>query len=189
MKQDIRRNILQDGDLVLKLIDSVNSKSRLEYGVVINESIFYMYSDTTVTTFLNTIPNQIVKIDNLTKDEEIKRQEIIDAVVASNDKRFGLDAIKTAKRLNGLLNAKSFLDIKVGDIVIVYDEYSHDYSEHRLKVNSIEFDDELINGTVNPKGMRCYGTDLDYWNEETQDYDGDDYITIVTEGNFVRIED
>lgn len=37
--------------------------------------------------------------------------------------------------------------------------------------------------------MRCYGTNLDYWNEEEQDYDGEDYITVVTEGNFNMILD
>ena len=35
---------------------------------------------------------------------------------------------------------KGFLDIKVGDKVIVFDEYSHDYEEHILEVNSIEYD-------------------------------------------------
>lgn len=80
---------------------------------------------------------------------------------------------------------KGFLDIEVGDIVIVYDEYSHDYDEHYFKVEHIEYDDEYINGEYNPKGMRCYGIDLDYWDEEEQDFIGDDYIGVVTEGNFV----
>lgn len=75
---------------------------------------------------------------------------------------------------------KNFLDIKVGDKVIVYDEYSHDYSEHILKVDSIEYHEAWITET-NPKGMHCFGTDLqeDEW--------GDDYITQVTESNFCRI--
>lgn len=78
---------------------------------------------------------------------------------------------------------KQFLDIQVGDIVVVWDEYSsHDYNEHRIKVEHIEFDDEYINGESNPKGMRCYGTDLE------EDEWGDDYMTVVTEGNFVAIE-
>jgi hypothetical protein len=84
---------------------------------------------------------------------------------------------------------RTFLDIKVGDIVIVTDEYSHDLDYHRIKVESIEYDNSLANGEDNPCGMRCYGTDLEYWNEETQDYDIDDYITIVTEGNFIEIEE
>lgn len=75
---------------------------------------------------------------------------------------------------------KKFLDIKVGDKVIVWDEYSHDYSEHILKVDSIEYHEDWITET-NPKGMHCFGTDLqeDEW--------GDDYITQVHEGNFCKI--
>lgn len=79
---------------------------------------------------------------------------------------------------------KGFLDIKVGDTVVVYDEYSHDYEEHYFKVESIEYDKENATET-NPDGMMCYGTDLDCWNEEINDYDTDDYIGVVTEGNFV----
>ena len=75
---------------------------------------------------------------------------------------------------------KKFIDIKVGDKVIVCDEYSHDYNEHILKVDSIEYHEDFITET-NPKGMHCFGTDLqeDEW--------GDDYITQVHEGNFCRI--
>lgn len=73
---------------------------------------------------------------------------------------------------------KKFLDIQVGDIVIVFDEYAHDYEEHRLKVDSIEYHPDWITET-NPLGMHCFGTDLDDW--------GDDYITNIHEGNFVRI--
>lgn len=74
---------------------------------------------------------------------------------------------------------KKFLDIQIGDKVIVWDEYSHDYTEHILKVDSIEYHEDWITET-NPKGMHCFGTDLqeDEW--------GDDYITQVHEGNFVR---
>ena len=72
-----------------------------------------------------------------------------------------------------------FLDIQVGDKVIVYDEYSHDYCEHILRVDVIEWDKEYITET-NPQGMHCYGTDL-----EEEEW-GDDYITQVTEGNFCR---
>ena len=74
---------------------------------------------------------------------------------------------------------KNFLDIKVGDKVVVWDEYSHDYAEHILKVDSIEYEKEWITET-NPKGMHCYGTDL-----EEEEW-GDDYITHVTESNFVK---
>lgn len=77
---------------------------------------------------------------------------------------------------------KTFADIKEGDMVVVYDEYSHDYIEHFLIVDSIEHDKENITPD-NPTGKVCYGTDLDEgcW--------GDDYITVATIGNFVRIVD
>lgn len=73
----------------------------------------------------------------------------------------------------------NFLDIKVGDTVIVLDEYSHDYIEHILKVDSIEYHKDWITET-NPKGMHCFGTDL-----EEEEW-GDDYITQVNETNFVN---
>jgi hypothetical protein len=73
---------------------------------------------------------------------------------------------------------KEFFDIQVGDKVIVFDEYSHDYAEHILMVESIEYDSEWATDT-NPNGMHCYGTDL-----EEEEW-GDDYITQVHEGNFV----
>ena len=73
-----------------------------------------------------------------------------------------------------------FKDIEVGDEVVVYDEYSHDYIEHIIKVDSIEYYNEFITKD-NPKGMICYGTDLE--EEELSD----DYITVVTEGNFIRM--
>ena len=75
---------------------------------------------------------------------------------------------------------KTFKDIKVGDIVIACDEYSHDYNEHVIQIGSIEYDAEYATEN-NPDGMICYGTDLD---EEEW---GDDYITFVHEGNFVRV--
>jgi len=84
--------------------------------------------------------------------------------------------------------SKGFLDIKVGDIIIVYDEYNHDYEEHYFRVESIEYDSENSTET-NPKGMTCYGTDLDCWDEEREDYDTDDYIGVVTEGNFVGFKE
>jgi hypothetical protein len=74
---------------------------------------------------------------------------------------------------------KEFLDIKIGDEVIVYDEYSHDYVEHVLKVDSIEYEKDWITET-NPKGMHCFGTDL-----QEEEW-GDDYITQIHEGNFCR---
>lgn len=73
---------------------------------------------------------------------------------------------------------KDFLDIKIGDKVVVYDEYKHDYDEHCIQIESIEYDECNITNT-NPQGMICYGKDLDWW---------DDYITNVTESNFIRFE-
>ena len=84
--------------------------------------------------------------------------------------------------VNIIAEEKNFLDIKIGDVVIVCDEYSRDYSEHIIKVDSIEYDKEYITET-NPDGMICYGTDLE---EEAW---GDDYVTVVTEGNFTRIQE
>ena len=75
---------------------------------------------------------------------------------------------------------RTFKDIKVGDIVIAYDEYSHDYNEHTIQIDSIEYDKENVTED-NPDGMICYGTDL-----EEEEW-GDDYITVVTIGNFVSI--
>lgn len=74
---------------------------------------------------------------------------------------------------------KNFLDISKGDIVVAFDEYSHDYVEHRLRIESIEFDKEWATES-NPDGKICYGTDLGDW--------GDDYMTSVTEANFVCIK-
>lgn len=74
---------------------------------------------------------------------------------------------------------KTFKDIKVGDIVIAHDEYSHDYNEHTIQIDSIEYDKEYATEN-NPNGMICHGTDLE---EEW----GDDYITFVHEGNFVSM--
>lgn len=76
---------------------------------------------------------------------------------------------------------KLFTDIAIGDIVVVFDEYSHDYVEHKIKVESIEFDKEYIT-EGNPNGMVCYGTDLD------EEEFGDDAITVVTIANFCYAE-
>lgn len=75
---------------------------------------------------------------------------------------------------------KTFLDIKVGDCVVCYDQYSHDYIEHILKIDSIEYDREYITDT-NPKGKVCYGTDQTFPEDECEDY-----LTVVDEENFVR---
>jgi len=83
--------------------------------------------------------------------------------------------------------SRGFLDIKIGDKVVCYDEYSHDYIEHLLVIDSFEDDEEYATET-NPLGRRFWGTDQDYINEDGEFEDGDDnYITIVDEGNFVRV--
>lgn len=74
----------------------------------------------------------------------------------------------------------NFLDIHIGDNVIAFDEYSHDYVEHILRIDSIENDEAYVTNT-NPNGVVFYGTDLE--KEEWED----DYITFVHEGNFVGI--
>ena len=73
----------------------------------------------------------------------------------------------------------NFLDIEIGDIVVVYDEYAHDFLTHILKVDGVEFDEDWITET-NPKGMHFFGTDL-----QEEEW-GDDYITQIHEGNFIR---
>lgn len=115
------------------------------------------------------LPTEIIIPDNITDDEEIS------------------DYISNVSGYchNGYILIKDFLDIKVGDDVIAYDEYNHDYEEHHIKVENIEYDKENTTET-NPEGMVCYGKDLSFWNEEQQDYDGDEYITRVTESNFIR---
>ena len=82
--------------------------------------------------------------------------------------------------------ANDFINIKIGDRVIVFDEYSHDYTQHIILIESKEKDADFITKT-NPEGIHFFGRDLDYWNEEEDDYEGDDYITNVDEGNFVNI--
>lgn len=79
---------------------------------------------------------------------------------------------------------KGFCDVKVGDIIICYDIYSGDYIETYFEVESVEYDDEYSTET-NPKGMVCYGKDLDAWDEEDECYINDDYISVVTEENFI----
>ena len=68
---------------------------------------------------------------------------------------------------------RTFKDIKIGDIIVAYDEYNHDYIEHFIKIDSIEYDKEYVTET-NPSGVICYGTDI----EEAEW--GDDYLTLRT---------
>lgn len=81
---------------------------------------------------------------------------------------------------DGVINIKSFEDLNVGNVAIVYDEYSHDYILHRVLIESAEKEMGYITDT-NPFGLVYYGTDLD------EELWGDEYITVVTEGNFQSI--
>ena len=72
-----------------------------------------------------------------------------------------------------------FFELKEGDVVLAYDEYSREGELHRVRINSVEYDKEN-SCEENPKGMTCYGDDLD---EEEW---GDDYVTVVTHSNFVE---
>ncbi len=72
---------------------------------------------------------------------------------------------------------KGFLDLKQGDVAIATDEYAHDYTEHRVRLVSYEYDKECAT-PENPKGLVFFGDDLD------KDEWGDDYITRVDIGNY-----
>lgn len=67
---------------------------------------------------------------------------------------------------------------KVGEKVICYDEYLHDYVEHTMLVRTIEKDPEMKTET-NPEGVVLYGIDL-------SDADEESMICTVSEGNYVR---
>lgn len=74
---------------------------------------------------------------------------------------------------------KSFLEVNVGDVVTCYDEYSHDYIEHELKVTSIEENKEYATDS-NSKGRVLYGEDLTYGDDDEM------MICTVYESNFVK---
>lgn len=83
---------------------------------------------------------------------------------------------------------KTFTELEIGDIVIVNDEYGYS-GHHHILIESVETDKENITET-NPKGIKYYGKDLDWFNSETGDYENDDdYITNVDEANFVEFHD
>ena len=79
-------------------------------------------------------------------------------------------------------NKNEFFVLAEGDVVIAVDEYAHDYVEHRVRIDSVEYDEENV-CEDNPKGMVCHGRDID---EEEW---GDDYVTVVTPANFIRKAD
>lgn len=71
---------------------------------------------------------------------------------------------------------KTIKDVKVGDIVLCYDEYSRDADIHEFKVTSIENDKE--------EGIILYGEDLTFPEEECEDFVG-----RVTENAFIEIKE
>lgn len=80
---------------------------------------------------------------------------------------------------------RHFLDLKVGDRVVCLDEYSGGASYHELVIDSVEDDDEYATES-NPSGRRYFGTDQDYLDENGKFEEGDnEYLAVVTEGNFV----
>ena len=71
---------------------------------------------------------------------------------------------------------KTIKDVKVGDIVLCYDEYSRDADIHEFKVQSIENDAE--------EGIILYGKDLTFPEVECEDYVG-----RVTANAFIKIKE
>lgn len=132
-----------------------------------------------IDEILEDLPSEmVVDIDEDANSIDESEWDIIDDAIT--------DAVsdKTGWLVRGLswkpVGPNDFLNVKVGDIVICYDEYGHDYVEHTLKITSVEFDDEYKTDT-NPDGKVCYGDELD------KEAFGDDYLTVVTESNFTGI--
>ena len=148
--------------------------------------------------FLVAFITLIVVLIVITNKKQKKYKQTIEKLDYEKNKLIGVPILSELSKVKELVKTEdlkqkpsdwdeTFKDIKVGDIVIVYNEYSHDYEEHKIKIDSIEYSKEYINKKYNPKGMRFYGIDLSLWDSEIQDYINDDYISVVTEGNFVCI--
>jgi len=73
-------------------------------------------------------------------------------------------------------------DVKVGDVVTCYDEYSRDGEKHLMTVESIEKDKEYA-CEDNPEGIVLYGQDLEYGEDD------DNCVSVVHSGNFIGISD
>lgn len=83
--------------------------------------------------------------------------------------------------------SKSFFDLKINDTIIVCDEYSGVANYHTVKINSVEDDKGYVTET-NPTGRIYSCTDQEYVNDVGEFEAGDnEYISIVTEGNFVCV--
>lgn len=72
------------------------------------------------------------------------------------------------------IRKSAFKSVKVGDKVVCFDQYSHDYVEHTLLIESTEYSEE--------EGLVAYGKDLSYPEEEGCD----NYIERVDDSTFVR---
>lgn len=72
-------------------------------------------------------------------------------------------------------------DAKEGDIIIVFDPFQHDYEEREFLVESVEEEEDGV--------VKLYGRDLSRWNEETNDYDSDDYLGVVNSLCYLRIKE
>ena len=82
---------------------------------------------------------------------------------------------------------KTIKDVKVGDVVLCYDEYSRDTDIHEFKVTSIENDKEekhCLWEKENKEGIILYGEDLTFPEDECQDYVG-----RVTVNAFIEIKE
>ncbi len=73
------------------------------------------------------------------------------------------------------MSDKNFLNLEVGDVVNAYDVYNHDYPDYKIKISSVEKDEDFVTET-NPEGIHYYGECLNPVSDE--------YITNVDEGNF-----
>lgn len=83
--------------------------------------------------------------------------------------------------------SKSFLNLKNNDIVVVCDEYAGGSSYHTVKINGSEDDKGYVTET-NPRGRIYFCTDQEYVNDIGEFEEGDnEYISILTEGNFVYV--
>lgn len=119
-------------------------------------------------------------------------EDIKEIVTATNYKHFQHRAEKLITELiasvekEPIVNAETYTTpaagsigtAKVGEKVICYDEYLHDYVEHTMLVRTIEKDPEMKTET-NPEGVVLYGIDLSDDNDESM-------ICTVSEENYVR---
>lgn len=102
-----------------------------------------------------------------------RAEKLITALIASVEKEPTVNTETYTTPATGSIGT-----VKVGEKVICYDEYLHDYVEHTMLVRSIEKDPEMKTET-NPEGVVLYGIDL-------SDADEESMICRVSEENYVR---